>query len=166
MLYQSLMPIQCHELMTCWRQMEQRGISKPLIYVRGTARCTRRVKQTISCFPTPPGLLQFIVMPFGMYGAPATFQRLMDIVLKENHHYSAVCLGDAMVFSNQQNHLQHLSLMLGKINETALTQETRYLGYQPVGGEVSPQADKVKVIRNCPQPHIKKEVQSFFGLAD
>ena len=34
-----------------------------------------------SAFTTHCGLHEFVRMPFGMYNAPATFQRLMQVVL-------------------------------------------------------------------------------------
>ncbi|XP_024136818.1 uncharacterized protein LOC112151925 [Oryzias melastigma] len=115
-------------------------------------------------------------MPFGLHGAPATFQRLMDKVLQGCDHCSAAYLDDVVVFSNTwEEHLQHLSLVLGRIQDAGLTlnvakcewaqRESCYLGYLLGGGEVRPQVDKVEAIRNCPRPRTKKEVRSFLGLA-
>ena len=39
------------------------------------------------------------VLPFGLHGAPATFQRLMDQVLKSHHQYVAAYLDDIVVHS-------------------------------------------------------------------
>ena len=35
-----------------------------------------------SAFTTSFGLFEFLVMPFGLHGAPATFQRMMDNILR------------------------------------------------------------------------------------
>ena len=126
-----------------------------------------------TAFQTPAGLFQFTVMPFGLHGAPATFQRLMDRVLQGCDYCSAAYLDD--IFSSTwEEHVQHLSLVLGRIQKAGLSlnpakcewarEETRYLGYQLGRGEVRPQVDKVEAIQNCPRPRTKKEVRSFLGL--
>ncbi len=39
-----------------------------------------------SAFTTPYGLHQFVTLPFGLFGVPATFQRLMDKILRRTPH--------------------------------------------------------------------------------
>lgn len=65
--------------------------------------------QPLTAFRTPLGLLQFTVMPFGLHGAPATFQWLMDKVLQGCEDCSAAYLDDVVVFSLiWEEHLEHL----------------------------------------------------------
>ncbi|CAL9692012.1 unnamed protein product [Knipowitschia caucasica] len=129
-----------------------------------------------TAFQTPAGLFQFTMMPFGLHGAPATFQRLMDRVLRGCEDCSAAYLDDVVIFSDTwEQHLRHLERVLGQIERAGLTlnpskcqwakEEAKYLGYRLGRGEVRPQMDKVEAIRGCPRPRTKKEVRSFLGLA-
>ncbi|XP_073668194.1 uncharacterized protein [Paramisgurnus dabryanus] len=128
-----------------------------------------------TAFRTPLGLHQFTVLPFGLHGAPATFQRLMDQVLQGCEGWSAAYLDDVVIYSNSWGeHLQHLKSTLQKIQNAGLTlnvdkcewarQEARYLGYHLGNGQLRPQVDKVEAIRRSPRPTTKKEVRSFLGL--
>ena len=46
--------------------------------------------KTKTAFSSPLGLLQSTVKPFGLSGAPATFQRMMDQVLRGTEGYAGV----------------------------------------------------------------------------
>lgn len=94
-----------------------------------------------TAFRTPAGLFQFTVMRFGLHGAPATFQHLMDKVLQGYEAFSAAYLDDVVIFSGtREEHVQHLRAVLEKIQAAGLTlnvakcewarHETHYLGYQ------------------------------------
>ena len=56
--------------------------------------------QAKTAFTTPYGLFQFRVMPFGLQGAPATFQRMMDILLGDIGDYAAAYLDDGEIHSS------------------------------------------------------------------
>ena len=52
-------------------------------------------------------LSQFKVMPFGLQGAPATFQRLMDRVIASLSDFTATYLDDVIIFSETwEKHLE------------------------------------------------------------
>ena len=52
-----------------------------------------------AAFCTPFGKYRFVRMPFGLMGAPATFQRTMDGVLEGQHDYSTVYIDNILIFS-------------------------------------------------------------------
>ncbi|XP_066509706.1 uncharacterized protein [Hoplias malabaricus] len=129
----------------------------------------------LTAFRTPSGLYHFRAMPFGLHGAAATFQRLMDDVLRGTEDFAAAYIDDVVIYSSSwEEHLQHLGIVLRKIADAGLTanpskchlarEEVSYLGYILGGGQIRPQVDKVEAVRATPQPNTKRRVRSFLGL--
>ena len=129
-----------------------------------------------TAFSTPYGLYQFVTLPFGLFGAPATFQRLMDRVLRPHAAYAAAYLDDMIIHSDSwAEHVRQVAAVLESLRQAGLTanpkkcavgrREVQYLGYHLGGGQVRPQVDKTAAIAACPRPKTKKEVRRFLGLA-
>ena len=132
--------------------------------------------QPITAFTTPFGLFQFTVMPFGLHGAPATFQRMMDQLLNGIGDYSAAYLDDLVIYSDDwEKHLLHLRTVLGRLREAGLTAKPAkcqlgnnqciYLGHSVGNGEIRPEATKIEAVENFPLPVTKKDVRAFLGLS-
>ncbi len=128
-----------------------------------------------TAFITPKGLFQFRVMPFGLNGAPATFQRLMDTAIRELEGYTAVYLDDIIIFSKTwEEHLEHIKAVLTRLRERNLTakpekckfgmRECTYLGHIVGNGRVKPDPEKVRAVESFPRPVTKKQVRGFLGL--
>ena len=65
---------------------------------------------------TPFRLFQINVMPFGLQGALATFQRLIDKVLHRMEEFAAAYLNDVVIFSDSWSvHLEHLTQFFDSI---------------------------------------------------
>ncbi|CAL9691326.1 unnamed protein product [Knipowitschia caucasica] len=129
----------------------------------------------LTAFRTPFGMFQFRVMPFGLQGAPATFQRLMDRILRDVSEFAAAYLDDVVVFSSSwKEHLNHLQEVLQRIREAGLTinprkgsvahREVQYLGFTIGFGKIRPQVEKMEAIRSFPVPTTKRKVRGFVGL--
>ena len=78
--------------------------------------------KTKTAFTTQFGLYQFNVMPFGLQGAPATFQRLMDKVIRGLEQFIAAYLDNLIIYSESWNdHLKHISEVLKCLRGAGLT---------------------------------------------
>ena len=128
-----------------------------------------------TAFTSPFGLYQFCVMPFGLNGAPATFQRLMNEVVRDMENFAQAYLDDLVIFSDTwSEHLSHLQTVLERLQGFGLTAkmakcqwamgECTYLGHVIGGGHVKPEMNKLEAVENFPVPKTKKEVRSFLGL--
>ena len=77
--------------------------------------------QPKTAFTTPFGLFEFLVMPFGLHGAPATFQRCMDAVLR-GLSFVAAYLDDMVIYSDSwSDRLQHLRSVFIRLRSEGLT---------------------------------------------
>ncbi|KAF7254299.1 Retrovirus-related Pol polyprotein from transposon opus [Varanus komodoensis] len=75
-----------------------------------------------TAFATPVGLFQFKYMPFGLHGAAATFQWLMDKVLGHLSHCAAAYIDDIVIFSRTWGeHLDHLRQVLLALRQARMT---------------------------------------------
>uniref|UniRef100_K7EYA7 Gypsy retrotransposon integrase-like protein 1 n=1 Tax=Pelodiscus sinensis TaxID=13735 RepID=K7EYA7_PELSI len=129
-----------------------------------------------TAFATPFGLYQFVTMPFGLHGAAATFQRLMDRILRQHQAFAVAYIDDIVIFSTTwEQHLKHVQAILKTLAEAGLTanpkkckfgrREVSYLGYTVGGGRLKPLVDKVSAVRDWPLPTTKRQIRQFLGLA-
>ncbi|CAF4749152.1 unnamed protein product [Rotaria magnacalcarata] len=129
-----------------------------------------------TAFVTHKGLFEFNVMSFGLTSAPATFQRLMDIVLAGlKWQYCLVYIDDVVIFSPTfEQHIKDLEKVFQALQSANLTlkaskyqvcrREMRYLGHIITQNGIKPDPDLIKSVKNFPQPKKIKDVQSFLGL--
>ena len=130
--------------------------------------------QEISAFVTPFGLYEYTVMSFGLRNAPATFQRLMNLVTA-GLVGCAVYLDDVVVFSDTWvDHIQRIAALFSRLAGAHLTVNlakcefakatVTYLGRVVGQGQVRPVDAKVRAILQFPVPVTKKELMRFLGM--
>ena len=129
-----------------------------------------------TAFITPAGKFEFNRMPFGLKGAPATFQRAMDSLLMDCRLFAASYIDDTIIFSKSwEQHLDHLKEVLQKLRQAGLTAKMRkciwaarecsFLGHVVGRGRVRPERAKIAAVQEFAQPRTKKDIRSFLGLA-
>ena len=129
-----------------------------------------------TAFITSDGLYEFKVMPFGLCNAPATFQRLMQRVLRGLEDFCSVYIDDVIVFSSSiEEHLDHLQQIFVRLRRIGLklqpkkctfgSQEVLYLGHLVSAKGIFPNPAKTKAVKEFPVPTNVKAVRRFLGLA-
>ena len=130
-----------------------------------------------TAFNTHLGQFQYKVLCFGLANAPATFQSVMNTLLRPHlGKYCLIYMDDILIYSKTpQEHLQHLRAVLQTLREAQLycklskckfaLQQVQYLGHIVTRGGVKPNPAKVSIIQDWPTPQSPKELASFLGLA-
>ena len=132
----------------------------------------------LTAFRTRYGHFEFLVLPFGLTNAPATFMNLMNEIFREHLDvFVIVYLDDILIYSKTwKDHLDHIRVVLeilrkeklyGKISKCVFgVTEVEYLGHIISQDGVSVDPQKVQAITEWPVPRSKQHVQSFLGLVN
>ena len=130
-----------------------------------------------TAFTTYNGLYEFVRMPFGLYNAPATFQRLMQVILSGLEWKSCfVYLDDILIASTTfEDHLKHLrevftrfraaGLRLKPTKCNLLRDEVPFLGHVISPKGIRPDPSNTDKVRDYPTPRDATTVRQFLGLA-
>ena len=131
-----------------------------------------------TAFITHDNLYQFKRLPFGLVNAPATFQMIMNLILKGlTWKHCLVYIDDIIVWSdNFENHLQHLDLIFQRLREANLTlkptkcvfakSEVTYLGHIISHDGIKVDPSKIQAVQSFPLPRNQHDIRSFLGLAN
>lgn len=130
-----------------------------------------------TAFVTTTGQFEFLRLPFGLKNSAASFQRLMENVLKDIRAKCCfVYIDDIVVYSeNEQEHLQHLDQVFNCLQQAGLTlnlkkcnlvqQSLTFLGHVVSSEGIKTDPSKVEAICDFPVPQSLKDLQRFLGLA-
>ena len=133
--------------------------------------------QEKSAFATRSGLWKWKVLPFGLTSAPATFQRLMEQILRGLHWKTALLyLDDAIAISPDfGSHLERLEEVLQRLQQARiklkpqkcelLQKEVRYLGHIVSAEGIATDPAKIEAIEEWPAPQNLRQLQAFLGTA-
>jgi hypothetical protein len=130
-----------------------------------------------TAFQTHAGHFEFVVMPFGLSGAPGTFQGAMNTTLAPLLRKCVlVFFDDILVYSKTyEEHVEHLAAVFEllqqehwhiKLAKCHFAQRSiAYLGHVISEAGVSTDSAKIEAVLNWPSPANVKELRSFLGLA-
>ena len=139
------------------------------------------LEETSKCktaFATKSGQYEFEVMPFGLSGAPATFQRLMQTILRnETWQICVVYMDDIMIFGKTiEEHNSRLTTIFERLSQSNLRLSPKkcqflqssitYLGHIISKDGVSTDPEKISKISSWPSPSCLQELQAFLGLCN
>lgn len=122
------------------------------------------------------GLFQFNVMCFGLVGASATMQRVMDKLFGPEFDNKVFCFQDDIIIISSSFH-EHISLLNRVYEKLKLANftinmkkslfcrnELKYLGYVVDKHGLHTDPSKINCILNYPTPTSPKEIKRFLGM--
>ncbi|MBW0565145.1 hypothetical protein O181_104860 [Austropuccinia psidii MF-1] len=139
---------------------------------------TKEGDEHLTAFRTKYGSYEYLVMPFSLANAPASFQNLVnDIFADFLDVFVVVYLCDLMVFSSsEEEHVKHVPSVLQRLRDNNLfakaskcvfnASSVEYLGYVVTSDGLKMDSSKAQQILNWPQPKNINSLQSLLGFAN
>jgi hypothetical protein len=130
-----------------------------------------------TAFRTRYGHFEFLVLPFGLTNAPATFMHLMNETFRSMLDvFVLIFLDDILIFSKTlEEHERHVRQVLEVLRQQKLyakeskcelfRTEVEFLGHRISRDGISTMQDKVAAVRDWPTPQKVGDVRSFLGTA-
>ena len=115
-------------------------------------------------------------MPFGLVNAPATFQRIMSNIFRDEIFKYVVCyLDDILVYSKSwSDHIKHVRVVMSKLDEVGFRlnmkkcklglNEVTFLGMNISEKGMGTNVEKTRAIKKWPRPVNLRELRSFLGV--
>ena len=131
-----------------------------------------------TAFRTRYGHFEYKVMPFGLTNAPASFQALVNSVLKAFlDRFVVVYLDNILIYSKtEEEHIQHVKLVLTALSAASLfvklekcsfhVKQVEFLGYIIGVQGIWMDPHKIESITSWPVPKNLTELQSFLGFTN
>jgi hypothetical protein len=138
----------------------------------------RRGDEWKTAFRTRYGHFEYLVMPFGLANAPATFQAYINRALAGLVDINCVVyLDDILIYSGTaEEHEQHIRQVLERLRKFQLyvnlskcafkTNKVEFLGFIISREGVSMDERRVAAIKEWPAPKTYREIQVFLGFAN
>ena len=135
----------------------------------------RKEDRPKTAFSTPWGTFHYKRMPFGLTNGPASYSRLVQLVLHGIPQEAAIpYLDDTIIHSRDvAGHLRHLELVLKAHRKAGLKlqpekcqlfqKQVDYLGHLVSAEGIRPQEAYVKAVRDWTIPTTKSEARVFLG---
>jgi len=127
---------------------------------------------------THPGNYHFKRMPFGIQGAPASYQSLMSKVLRNILFSYALCYVDDILCmsTSPELHCEHLSEIFSRFRQARLRlnptkckfalSQVVYLGHVLSKDGISVDESKIVLIKTHHVPKNAQQLRSFLGIAN
>jgi hypothetical protein len=131
-----------------------------------------------TAFRTRYGHFEYLVMPFGLANAPATFQAYINTSLAGMlDDFVVVYLDDILIYSRDPaQHQDHVRQVLSRLRKHKLyaklskcefsVDRVEFLGFQVGVNGVEADPERVRSIVEWPEPQSFREVQVFLGFAN